>query len=418
MKPLSLFCFLLLCCSTLASAASPVRGLLERIAPGSSGKFIIEQVASDGEDFFKLDQQGSKVVIRGNNPVSIATGLNWYLKYHAGIHLSWNNMTAHLPDTLPPVGRKERRNTKTVYRYDFNYCTFSYTMAFWDWKRWEQEIDWMALHGINLALALVGTDAWYEDRISLQKKILKRMREYGIHPVLPGYAGMLPHNAAEKIEVNVANPGTWNGYNRPADVLRAARLFLEEADGFKGNDNFEYDLIDITRQAVAEKGRLVYKVIRAAYEAQDKPLLRLASDRFLELLLQQDRLLATRPEFKAGRWIAQARSIGHTPQEKDWIEWNARVQITTWGNRTASEGGGLHDYAHKEWNGLLRDFYYPRWKTWLDRLNTLPDGDPAAAIDYYALDEPWTLQHNFYPPHKEGDCVEAAKEAAQHLYFF
>lgn len=522
-------------------------------------------------------------------------------------------MTAHLPDTLPPVGRKERRNTKTVYRYDFNYCTFSYTMAFWDWKRWEQEIDWMALHGINLALALVGTDAWYEDRISLQKKILKRMREYGIHPVLPGYAGMLPHNAAEKIGVNVANPGTWNGYNRravwvvqawganprprmieniprgdllvldlysesrpqwgdpqsawhrkngfdghswlycmllnyggnvglhgkmqhvidayyraaaspfgstltgvgmtmegsennpvmyellcelpwrpsafskdewlkgyiaarygrctprlteawkllgnsiyncpprstqqgthesvfcarpslkvyqvstwsemsdyyrPADVLRAARLFLEEADGFKGNDNFEYDLIDITRQAVAEKGRLVYKVIRAAYEAQDKPLLRLASDRFLELLLLQDRLLATRPEFKAGRWIAQARSIGRTPQEKDWIEWNARVQITTWGNRTASEGGGLHDYAHKEWNGLLRDFYYPRWKTWLDRLNTLPDGDPAAAIDYYALDEPWTLQHNFYSPHKEGDCVEAAKEAAQHLYFF
>lgn len=185
MKPLSLFCFLLLCCSTLASAASPVRGLLERIAPGSSGKFIIEQVASDGEDFFELDQQGSKVVIRGNNPVSIATGLNWYLKYHAGIHLSWNNMTAHLPDTLPPVARKERRNTKTVYRYDFNYCTFSYTMAFWDWKRWEQEIDWMALHGINLALALVGTDAWYEDRISLQKKILKRMREYGIHPVPP-----------------------------------------------------------------------------------------------------------------------------------------------------------------------------------------------------------------------------------------
>lgn len=721
MKPLSLFCFLLLCCSTLASAASPVRGLLERIAPGSSGKFIIEQVASDGEDFFELDQQDSKVVIRGNNPVSIATGLNWYLKYHAGIHLSWNNMTARLPDTLPPVGRKERRNTKTVYRYDFNYCTFSYTMAFWDWKRWEQEIDWMALHGINLALALVGTDAawrnvlfklgyskeevnefvagpafqawwlmnnlegwggpntdaWYEDRISLQKKILKRMREYGIHPVLPGYAGMLPHNAAEKIRVNVANPGTWNGYNRPAflqptdarfaeiatlyykemnrlygkadfysmdpfheggnvagvdldaagqaicramkannrravwvvqawganprprmieniprgdllvldlysesrpqwgdpqsawhrkngfdghswlycmllnyggnvglhgkmqhvidayyraaaspfgstltgvgmtmegsennpvmyellcelpwrpsafskdewlkgyiaarygrctprlteawkllgnsiyncpprstqqgthesvfcarpslkvyqvstwsemsdyyrpaDVLRAARLFLEEADGFKGNDNFEYDLIDITRQAVAEKGRLVYKVIRAAYEAQDKPLLRLASDRFLELLLLQDRLLATRPEFKAGRWIAQARSLGRTPQEKDWLEWNARVQITTWGNRTASEGGGLHDYAHKEWNGLLKDFYYPRWKTWLDRLNTLPDGDPAAAMDYYALDEPWTLQHNFYSPHKEGDCVETAKEAAQHLYFF
>lgn len=100
-----------------------------------------------------------KVVIRGNNPISIAVGLNWYLKYHAGIHLSWNNMVAKLPDALPPVLHRERHETASAYRYDFNYCTFSYTMAFWDWARWEQELDWMALHGINLSLALVGTDA-------------------------------------------------------------------------------------------------------------------------------------------------------------------------------------------------------------------------------------------------------------------
>lgn len=29
-------------------------------------------------------------------------------------------------------------------------------MAFWDWERWEQEIDWMALQGINLPLAFAG----------------------------------------------------------------------------------------------------------------------------------------------------------------------------------------------------------------------------------------------------------------------
>lgn len=75
----------------------------------------------------------------------------------------------------------------------------------------------------------------------------------------------------------------------------------------------------------------------------------------------------------------------------------------------ASDDGGLHDYAHKEWNGLLKDFYYLRWKTWLDRLNNLPDNDPANEIDYYSLEEPWTLQHNFYSPVKEGDCIETVK---------
>ena len=32
----------------------------------------------------------------------------------------------------------------------------SYSMAYWDWERWEAEIDWMALQGINLPLAFTG----------------------------------------------------------------------------------------------------------------------------------------------------------------------------------------------------------------------------------------------------------------------
>ena len=147
--------------TTIAYASSPIQGLLERIDKGASEKFIIEKKSSD-TDFFELDQKDNKVVIRGNNYVSIATGLNWYLKYYAGIHLSWNGMKAKLPDVLPPVKQPERHKTELPYRYDFNYCTYSYTMAFWDWERWEQEIDWMALHGINLPLAIVGTDVvWY-----------------------------------------------------------------------------------------------------------------------------------------------------------------------------------------------------------------------------------------------------------------
>jgi len=34
--------------------------------------------------------------------------------------------------------------------------------VFWDWSRWEQEIDWMALQGINFPLAFVGQESIWE----------------------------------------------------------------------------------------------------------------------------------------------------------------------------------------------------------------------------------------------------------------
>ena len=119
------------------------------------------------------------------------------------------------------------------------------------------------------------------------------------------------------------------------------------------------------------------KVVEASFASGDKQLYNTAANRFLQLLLLQDELLGTRPEFKVGNWIARARSLGNTPEEKDLYEWNARVQITTWGNRNAADKGGLRDYAHKEWNGILKDFYYMRWKTWFDYQNELLDGKKA-----------------------------------------
>ena len=113
MKKLRLLFVLLWMTSNLFS--SPVTGLLERIDKGASSKFIIERQKSE-TDFFELDQKGDKVIIRGNDYVNIATGLNWYLKYYAGIHLSWNGMTAKLPAVLPPVTKKERHETDLPYR--------------------------------------------------------------------------------------------------------------------------------------------------------------------------------------------------------------------------------------------------------------------------------------------------------------
>ena len=142
-------------------------------------------------------------------------------------------------------------------------------------------------------------------------------------------------------------------------------------------------------------------------------------------MLQQDSLLATRREFRVGNWTQQARNLGGTLQESDLYEWNARVQITTWGNRYCANDGGLRDYAHKEWQGILRDFYYPRWKHFFGILQDeldgrLPmlavgnsyvpkEGNPAMDIDWYSMEEPWTLDHTPYSATPEGNPIEVAR---------
>ena len=745
----------LLCTVALGAFANPADDLLNRIDKGAAAKFKTVLVKSD-KDFFEIDQartrkgnstsaasksatgKNNPIIIRGNSWVNIAVGINWYLKHHAGIHISWNNMNVKLPAVLPVVKQKERHETDLKLRYNFNYCTFSYTMAFWDWNRWQKEIDWMALHGINMPLAAVGTESvwrnmllklgyseeevgkfiagpaflawwemnnlegwggplplgWYKQQEALQKKILARMKEMGMKPVLPGYCGMVPHDAKQKLGLNVTDAGRWNSYQRPAnlsptdnrfaeiadlyykeltrlygksdyysmdpfhesgndaavdygkagealmsamkranphaiwvvqgwnenprpqmianlkvgdllvldlfsesrqnfedfctgentsgpgkkdfstskkegiygkhqwlfcllenfggnvglhgrmdqllnnfylatgkkdtpkqensslltlhsslkgwgftmegsennpvmfelmselpwraekitkedwireycyarygvhdatiekawtllaqsiyncpkgniqqgthesifcarpslnsyqvstwslmsnyydpeDTRQAAILLTSVAEKYRGNNNFEYDLVDICRQALADQGRKQYLKTMADYKSFSRQEFKKDSDRFLKMILLQDKLLGTRPEFRVGRWIEEARSLGKTAEEKDLYEWNARVQITTWGNRICADNGGLHDYGHKEWQGLLKDFYYLRWSTFMKSLASQLSLQDTPRIDWYGLEESWTLQKNPYSSKAEGSPIDVAKE--------
>ena len=202
-------------CHEGISPSAPVYSLIERICPGSSGNFIILIDTAASGSFFELSQSADgRVSISADCPVSAATGLNWYLKYYAGIHLSWNCMRAELPAELPPVPVPERRTTRSQYRYYLNYCTFSYSMAFWDWARWEQELDWMAIHGINLCLAAVGSDA-------LWLNVLRRLG-YSDSDAADFIAG--PAFQAWWLMNNLEgwggpNPSSWYG---PARILRNA----------------------------------------------------------------------------------------------------------------------------------------------------------------------------------------------------
>jgi len=255
----------------------PVDSLALRVTCGTSASrinFVSDTTYTD-KDYYRIyPNRDNTVTIAGNSPVSQAVGLNRYLRDVAGIHICWNNPTQALPYPLPLPADTLSGSTDLPIRYYLNYCTFSYSMPFWDEHRWMQEIDWMALHGINTPLAIVGTEAvwrnvllrlgfstedartfiagppyiawwlmnnlegwggpvtdeWILRQQSLQIKILNRMRSLGMHPVLPGYSGMLPHDASDRLGTDTSDPGLWCGFTRPAFLTPDSHLFNKIAD--------------------------------------------------------------------------------------------------------------------------------------------------------------------------------------------
>ena len=115
---------------------------------------------ADGKDVFEISDTGDgRISIRGNNGVSLASGLNYYLRHWCKV--DYNPLFGSqlsMPESLPAVGRKILKYTNYEYRYALNFCTYSYTMAFWNWDDYEPFLDWAAMNGVNLMLDIVGQE--------------------------------------------------------------------------------------------------------------------------------------------------------------------------------------------------------------------------------------------------------------------
>ncbi len=140
------------------ASTGAVLGLVRRVLPDFADLFVFVQIPADnGRDVFEIETLNDKVVIRGNNGVSMAMGMNWYLKHHCRSHVSMRGNQLRLPDLLPNVKSKIRQVSWARHRYFLNYCAFGYSLVWWDWPKWEKLIDWMALNGINTPLSVTGT---------------------------------------------------------------------------------------------------------------------------------------------------------------------------------------------------------------------------------------------------------------------
>ncbi|KAK9787358.1 hypothetical protein WJX73_007278, partial [Symbiochloris irregularis] len=201
--------------------------------------------------------------IAATSGTELAAGLHYWLKERCSSSVSWHLTGGNQidPACFSAASLAQREDHQALYRgrstpyfYYQNVVTVSYSSTWWDWERWEQEIDWMALHGINLPLAFTGqeeiwrrvwrrwnlteaeiaehfsgpsflawqrmgnlrgwggplSDHWMLAQADLQKRILRRMRALDMTPVLPAFAGIVPRALGRVLpKANITRLSNW-----------------------------------------------------------------------------------------------------------------------------------------------------------------------------------------------------------------
>jgi alpha-N-acetylglucosaminidase len=690
------------------------RAVLTRLLPHQARQFELAALtAAQGRESFRISSANDHIKVEGSTPSALLFGVNWYLKYVAHVQISPNGDrvgTAPLP--LPRTVIE--RDTPYEYRYALNENVDGYTAPYWDWSRWQREIDVLALSGINAVLVERGTDtvlyrtfrdvgysdseirgwlaqpahqnwqllgnlccfagpisrALLQKRLASAQKIVARLRELGITPVLPGFYGIVPADFQRRFpEAHVVPQGKWAGFARPgwldprdpmfarlaagfyrhqrelfgdssvydmeifqegggagdvplpqaaravqmallaahpraswmmlawqgnpkqallasvdrrhlliidinhsrvprddrrkdfrdapflfgglwefggrttlgADVRdvtdRLQRLgrmndnmvgtavftegmdtnpfvfdlftemawrsepvdiaawtvgyvlrrygaadphalaawnvlihtaydirvdqvvfnserddaqeslfnaqpgltvnrasnwspegirysaaafeqalpqMLQVAPAFRASDTYQYDLVDIARQTLANESRVLLPQIKSAYGHADRPRFEALTQCWLGLMDLQDRLLASNRFFLLGSWLAQVRPWASSPAELARLDFDARSILTIWGARRASEGAALHDYGNKDWAGLTHDYYRMRWQKYFGRLDeSLRSGAVPQSIDWFALGDGWSHGSRHYSDRATGDAYALATEVAR-----
>jgi alpha-N-acetylglucosaminidase len=152
----------------------------------------------------------------------------------------------------------------------------------------------------------------------------------------------------------------------PMDLVQTMELFLQESARGDLSDGYRYDIIDINRQIFSNLGQLMHQKAVKAFKAKSRSEFDLHSKRFLSLLKDLDDLLGTRKDFSFDHWIESAGAQATTDEEKRLYEYNATLLLTWWGG---DKDPTIFDYARREWSGLIRGYYLPRWEEFYSMLD-------------------------------------------------
>lgn len=252
------------------------RGVLARRFGGRAAGIGLTLAPSGAHPWYAVQGRGGKVSVRGDSPVALVRGAYAYLRQAGAAHVSWEGDRVAWPARLPDADTGPVQSP-FGHRAYLNTCTYGYTTPWWGWGRWSREIDWMAVHGIDMPLAMEGQDhvwralwrefglsqaeladyfsgpaftpwqrmgniegyraplpsAWIDKKKDLQVQILGRMRSLGMRPILPAFGGYVPKAFAHKHpQAKIYRMRPWEGFHETYWLDPADPLFAKIASRF------------------------------------------------------------------------------------------------------------------------------------------------------------------------------------------
>lgn len=215
------------------------RAVIERCVPDIAKRpasLQLQLCAKQGAcDVYEYSLKQGVLHVRGSSPVALCRGFYDYFKTAGLGMIGWGHKRVSWPRELPQVADK-RVESPVRHHYYLNVVTYGYSMPFWDWSRWQQELDWMALHGFDMPLFNLAAEAvaarvwqqlgleqqeidnfnvgpaylpwlrmgnitkhegglsanWHKSQLALAHQVLDRMRSLGMKPICPAFAGFVP----------------------------------------------------------------------------------------------------------------------------------------------------------------------------------------------------------------------------------
>jgi len=244
------------------SQTATAQAVLQRLMPHLAPQFQLAIISStDHKDYFRITGTRGHIRVEAATQPTLLYGVNWYLKYVAHLHVSPNGLQLGPASLVLPAPESPIEKPALYrWRYALNENVDGYSAPYWDEKRWQHEIDILALSGTNAILIergmdlvlyqtfrdsgysdeairnwivqpahqnwqLMGNMCCFEGPISSEllnkrsesaKKLIAMLRSLGITPVLPGYYGIVPADFATlNPGAHVITQGDWNGFTRP-----------------------------------------------------------------------------------------------------------------------------------------------------------------------------------------------------------
>ncbi|KAK9925851.1 hypothetical protein M0R45_023115 [Rubus argutus] len=199
-----------------------------------------------------------------------------------------------------------------------------------------------------------------------------------------------------------------------SEVIHALELFIASGDELSDSNTYRYDLVDLTRQALAKYANQLFLKVIEAYHLNDILEVVGRSQKFLELVEDMDTLLACHDGFLLGPWLESAKKLAQDKEQEKQFEWNARTQITMWFDNTEEEASLLRDYGNKYWSGLLRDYYGPRAAIYFKYLIKSLEEESEFELkkwrrEWIKLTNDWQNSRNTFPVKSTGNAVNTCR---------